>query len=109
MISPALRISTVSPIRISFSAMKSWLCSVAFVTVVPARRTGATTAFGVSTPVLPTWMTISRTDRLPNLRRIFIRGGPAREFGRAAQGVPVGQAVHLDDGSVDVIGTALGV
>ena len=54
MISPALRIITVSPTRMSREEMKSWLWSVALVTVMPARHTGATTAFGVSTPVLPT-------------------------------------------------------
>ena len=60
-ISPALRTSTVSPMRTSSLSMKSWLCSVAFVTVVPASRTGSMTAFGVSTPVRPTWTTMSRT------------------------------------------------
>ena len=61
MISPAFWTSTVSPMRTSFSVMKSWLCSVALDTVVPASRTGSTTALGVSTPVRPTWTTISRT------------------------------------------------
>ena len=61
MISPAFCKITVSPTRMSFSSMKSWLCSVALVTVVPARRTGSTTTFGVSTPVRPTCTTISRT------------------------------------------------
>ena len=60
MISPALRMRTVSPTRMSFSVMKSWLWRVALVTVVPARRTGSTTALGVRTPVRPTWTTISR-------------------------------------------------
>ena len=59
MISPALRILTVSPMRISLSVIKSWLWSVAAVTVVPARWTGATIARGVSTPVRPTCTTIS--------------------------------------------------
>ena len=61
MISPALRTSTVSPMRTSSLSMKSWLCSVAFVTVVPARRTGSMTALGVSTPVRPTCTAMSRT------------------------------------------------
>ena len=47
--------------RMSFSVMKSWLCRVALVTVVPASRTGVSTAFGVSTPVRPTWTTMSVT------------------------------------------------
>ena len=61
MISPALRTSTVSPMRTSFSAIKSWLWRVALVTVVPASRTGSRAALGVSTPVRPTWMTMSTT------------------------------------------------
>ena len=61
MISPALRTTMASPTRMSFSSMKSWLWSVAFVTVVPARCTGSKTAFGVSTPVRPTCTTMSVT------------------------------------------------
>ncbi len=61
MISPALRMRMVSPIRRSFSVMKSWLWRVALVTVVPASRTGRTTALGVRTPVRPTWTTMSST------------------------------------------------
>ena len=41
-------------------------------------------------------------DSLLDLGRIFERRRPAGEFGRAAQGVPVGQAVQLDDGTVDI-------
>ena len=61
MISPAFCTSTVSPTRMSFSVMKSWLWRVALVTVVPASRTGASTALGVSTPVRPTCTTMSCT------------------------------------------------
>ena len=61
MISPAFRTSTVSPTRMSFSVMKSWLWRVALVTVVPASRTGSSTALGVSTPVRPTWTVMSTT------------------------------------------------
>jgi hypothetical protein len=64
MISPAFCTTTVSPTLMSRSRMKSSLWSVAFVTVVPASRTGETTAFGVRTPVRPTctvmsWTTVS--------------------------------------------------
>ena len=69
MISPALRTSTVSPMRMSLSEIKSWLCSVALVTVVPASRTGSSTALGVSTPVRPTCTTISMS------REGFTSGG----------------------------------
>ena len=61
MISPAFCTSTVSPMRMSFSVMKSWLWRVALVTVVPASRTGESTALGVSTPVRPTWTTMFST------------------------------------------------
>ncbi len=37
------------------------LWSVARLTVVPARRTGSNSATGVSTPVRPTWTTMSVT------------------------------------------------
>ncbi len=58
-ISPALRIITREPMRISFSAMKSWLWRVARLTVVPARVTGSKTPVGVSTPVRPTFTSMS--------------------------------------------------
>ena len=53
MMSPALRTTTRSPMRRSFSRMMSGLCSVARETVVPASRTGSRDATGVSTPVRP--------------------------------------------------------
>ena len=59
MISPALLMTTVSPILISFALIKSSLCSVALLTVLPDSLTGVSTAVGVSTPVRPTWITIS--------------------------------------------------
>ena len=58
-ISAALLMMTVSPIRISFSKIKSSLCRVALLTVLPDNFTGVSTAAGVSTPVRPTWITIS--------------------------------------------------
>ena len=60
MISPALRRMTREPMRMSFSAMKSWLWRVARLTVVPARVTGWNTPVGVSTPVRPTFTWMSR-------------------------------------------------
>ena len=59
MISPALRSTTRLPTRMSFSVMKSWLCKVARLTVVPANVTGANTPVGVRTPVRPTFTSIS--------------------------------------------------
>ena len=39
-----------------------------------------------------------------DLRRVFIGGCPAGEFCRAAQALPEGQRIHLDDGAVNVAG-----
>ena len=41
--------------------MKSWLCSVARLTVVPAKNTGSNTPVGVKTPVRPTATSMSRS------------------------------------------------
>ena len=59
MTSPALSISTVSPILMSLRLISSWLCSVALLTVTPETKTGSNFATGVSAPVLPTWISIS--------------------------------------------------
>lgn len=58
--SPALRTTIVSPMAIPFSLMKSWLWSTARLTVVPASVIGSKTAVGVSAPVRPTRISISR-------------------------------------------------
>ena len=60
-ISPAFLIITVSPTQIPFSSIKSLLWSVARLTVVPARSTGSKLPTGVSTPVLPTLISILRS------------------------------------------------
>ena len=52
---------TVSPILISFLAISSSLCKVAFDTTTPPTVTGSIFATGVIAPVLPTWITISLT------------------------------------------------
>ena len=57
MISPALRTTTVSPRCRSSSAMRSALCRVARLTLVPARATGSNSATGVTAPVRPTCTT----------------------------------------------------
>ena len=57
--SPALRITTVSPIRTPFRTISSALCKVAFVTVDPATFTGSMYANGVTLPVRPTLTLIS--------------------------------------------------
>ena len=59
MISPALLITTLSPMRISLALIKSSLCSVARLITLPLSRTGVSIAVGVSTPVRPTRQSIS--------------------------------------------------
>ena len=56
--SPALSTLTISPILISFLAISSSLCKVAFETTTPPIFTGSIFATGVSAPVLPTCISI---------------------------------------------------
>jgi hypothetical protein len=59
MTSPALRSTTVSPIRTPFALTTCWLCSVACRTTEPATSAGAIDANGVARPVRPTLTTMS--------------------------------------------------
>ena len=59
--SPARCSCTVSPTRMSLRAISSSLCSVARDTSTPPTFTGSSSATGVSAPVRPTWMRISRS------------------------------------------------
>ena len=52
--SPALLTETMSPVLTSLRFTSSRLCRVALVTVTPPTSTGASSATGVSFPVLPT-------------------------------------------------------
>lgn len=76
-------------------------------TVVPASRTGLTTARGVRTPVRPDLHDDVLHKGLTNFGRIFIGAGPAREFRRAAELRTLRQAVELDHRAVDVKGKAV--
>jgi hypothetical protein len=60
MTSPARWRVTLSPTRMSLRAISSSLCSVARVTRTPPTLTGSSSATGVSAPVRPTWMRMSR-------------------------------------------------
>ena len=60
MTSPARWITTVSPIRASSRAISSALCRLALDTTTPPTVTGSSLATGVSAPVRPTWMSMSR-------------------------------------------------
>ncbi len=48
--------------RTSLRRASSSLCSVALLTVVPPTNTGSSLATGVSLPVRPTWMSMSRSS-----------------------------------------------
>ena len=61
--SPALRITTVSPMSTPLRTTSLALCKVAKVTVEPATRTGWSSAYGVTRPVRPT-LTRMSTSRV---------------------------------------------
>ena len=61
MTSPALRSTTVSPIRTPLRCTSSALCRVARSTVDPATTTGSITPNGVTRPVRPTLTWMSRS------------------------------------------------
>ena len=69
MTSPARRTSTQSPTRMSLRAISSSLCRVAWVTVPPDSTTASNWANGVTAPVRPTWVLMSRR------RVVFSSGG----------------------------------
>ncbi|OPZ50134.1 MAG: hypothetical protein BWY91_02898 [bacterium ADurb.BinA028] len=60
MTSPALRSTTVSPIRTSLRATSQPLCKVALETVEPLTTTGSITPNGVTRPVRPTPTSMAR-------------------------------------------------
>ncbi len=60
MTSPARCTITQSPMRMSLRLISSSLWSVAFCTTTPPTVTGSSLATGVSAPVRPTWMSMSR-------------------------------------------------
>ena len=61
MTSPALRITTVSPISTPLRLTSEALCRVAWLTVEPATFTGSIHANGVTRPVRPTLTWMSRS------------------------------------------------
>ena len=63
--SPALSTVTVSPTLISFLIISSSLCNVAFDTKTPPILIGLIFATGVKAPVLPIWISMSKTFDTP--------------------------------------------
>ena len=62
--SPALSITAMSPILISFRFISSSLCNVALETITPPILTGFILATGVNAPVLPIWISISSISEI---------------------------------------------
>ena len=85
-------------------AVSSSLCSVALLTVVPPTNTGSSLATGVSLPVRPTWMSMSRSTRHLLLRRVLVRHRPARLARDEAEPLLQRARVDLVDHAVDVEG-----
>jgi hypothetical protein len=102
--SPARRTTTVSRRQMSLRRISSSLCSVAFTMVVPPTKTGFRRATGVSAPVRPTWMSMFSISVVAssagNLCATAQRGGARHE----PQLRLLGEAVHLVDDAVDVVG-----
>ncbi|CAM5310362.1 hypothetical protein STANM309S_02208 [Streptomyces tanashiensis] len=91
MTSPALRSTTVSPIRTPLAFTTSWLWRVANSTSEPATVTGSTWAYGVTRPVLPTPTLMSTSLVLTSsgayFQAIAQRGARAVEPSRPWRGI----------------------
>ena len=96
MTSPAFSMTTVSPMRMSLRRISSSLCSVARAMVLPRRKTGSSSATGVSVPVRPTCTVMSCSTRLRLLRREFVRLRPARRARGVAGPLALLEGVQLD-------------
>jgi len=103
MTSPARRTITTSPARMSLRRMSSSLWSVALVTVTPPKRTGSSTAYGLSVPVRPTLTSIAssfvRASRARNLKATAQRGS----FPDASQPRLEREVVDLHHDAVDLV------
>ena len=103
MTSPALRSTTVSPMRTPLRLTSCALCRVAISTVEPATTTGSITPNGVTRPVRPTltWMSSSLvlTSSGGYLKAIAQRG--AREVEPSRRWTD--DLVDLDDDAVDLV------
>ena len=101
-ISPAFRTSRVSPIQISFSVIKSWLCRVARLTEVPARVTLSKTAVGGQGAGAADLDFNIPQDRFFFFRWVFEGHRPAGELDGRADLLPEGEVVDFDNSTVDI-------
>ena len=103
---PALRMTTVSPMRMSLRRISSSLWSVAREIVEPCTKTGSSSATGVSTPVRPTCtvMAFEHGFRGRDPRHGFVDDGVARRARAAGNARPVGERVDLEHDAVNLVG-----
>ena len=103
MISPAFATTTVSPTRTSSRAIWSALWRLARATVLPDSSTGSSSATGVSLPVLPTWITMSRSSGHGLLGLVLEGDAPPRALAPDAEPAPLAVVVDLDDEAVGLV------
>ena len=103
MTSPALRSTTVSPMRTPLRCTSVALCSVARSTVDPATTTGSMTPNGVTRPVRPTLTWMSRSCGVDLLGRVLEGDGPPRRARGGAEPALHRDLVDLDDDPVDLV------
>src|SRR6516165_9136966 len=101
--SPALRSTTMSPIRTPLRLISSALCSVALVTVDPATWTASMIPNGVTRPVRPVLTSMRSSRVVTSSGGVLVRDRPSRcPAGRAERALLV-QPVDLDHDAVDLV------
>ena len=103
MTSPALRMTTRSPISTPLRRTSSALCSVASDTVDCATTTGSMNANGVTRPVRPDVDPDVEELRGDLLRRVLERDRPPRRARGGAEPPLQGHLVDLGDDAVDLV------
>ena len=101
--SPALRITTVSPISTPLRLTSDALCRVARLTVEPATLTGSMKANGVTRPVRPTLTLMSSSLVVRLLGRVLVGDRPARRPRRGAEPALQRDLVDFDHHAVDFV------
>ncbi len=103
MTSPALRMTTRSPMSTPLRRTSSALCSVASETVDPATTTGSMNANGGDPPGPPDVDLDVEELRRDLLGRVLERDRPARRPRRGTEPTLQGHLVDLDDDAVDLV------
>ena len=103
MTSPALRTTTVSPGRTSFSRDLVLVVEGGQQTVEPPTKTGSSTANGVALPVRPIDTTMSRAAWWSLLGGELVGDGPAGRPGGRSEPALEREVVDLDHHPVDLV------